>query len=184
MIARDRDDHFDRSAWQHCADFGVLNMPIPQEYGGLGLGLTDLLAVMEGLGQGTRDQGLLFSLNAHLWTNSIPILIYGTDEQRKKYLPPLGDGTFVGANAASEPDAGSDIFAMRTKATRDGDYYVLNGAKTFVTNAPVADVFVAYATINPALGAMGVTGFIIDRETPGLTISHKLDKMGLRTSPM
>src|SRR5689334_15282754 len=109
MIARDRDDHFDRSAWQHCADFGVLNMPIPQEYGGLGLGLTDLLAVMEGLGYGTRDQGLLFSLNAHLWTNSIPILLYGNEEQRQKYLPPLGDGTLVGANAASEPDSGSDI---------------------------------------------------------------------------
>ncbi len=184
MITRDRDASFDRDAWRRCAEFGVLGMPIPQQYGGLGLGLTDLLAVMEGLGQGTRDQGLLFSLNAHLWTNSIPILIYGTDEQRQKYLPPLCDGTFIGANAASEPDAGSDIFSMRTRATRDGDSYVLNGAKTFVTNAPVADLFVAYATINPSLGAMGITGFIIERDTPGLTISHKLDKMGLRTSPM
>ncbi len=184
MVARDRDASFDRDAWRRCADFGVLGMPIPQDYGGLGLGLTDLLAVMEGLGQGTRDQGLLFSLNAHLWTNSIPILIYGNDEQRKKYLPPLCDGSLIGANAASEPDAGSDVFAMRTRATRDGDSYVLNGAKTFVTNAPVADLFVAYATVNPALGSMGVTGFIIERDTPGLTISHKLDKMGLRTSPM
>ena len=184
MITRDREAAFDRDAWRRCADFGVLGMPIPQQYGGLGLGLTDLLAVMEGLGQGTRDQGLLFSLNAHLWTNSIPILIYGTDEQRQKYLPPLCDGTFIGANAASEPDAGSDIFSMRTRATRDGDSYILNGAKTFVTNAPVADLFVAYATINPSLGAMGITGFILERDTPGLTISHKLDKMGLRTSPM
>src|SRR5204863_5314561 len=133
MVARDKEAAFDRVLWRRCADFGVLSMPIPQEYGGLGLGLADLLAVMEGLGQGTRDQGLLFSLNAHLWTNSIPILIYGNEEQRKKYLPPLSDGTFVGANAASEPDAGSDIFAMRTRATRDGDFYVLNGAKTFVT---------------------------------------------------
>jgi alkylation response protein AidB-like acyl-CoA dehydrogenase len=184
MIARDRDAQFDRDQWRRCADFGVLGMPVPQDYGGLGLGLTDLLAVMEGLGRGTRDQGLLFSLNAHLWTNSIPILQYGTDEQRKKYLPKLCDGTLVGANAASEPDAGSDIFSMRTRATRDGDSYVLNGAKTFVTNAPVADVFVAYATVNPALGAMGITGFIVERDTPGLTISRKLEKMGLRTSPM
>jgi len=184
MIARDREASFDRDAWRRCADFGVLGMPIPQEYGGLGLGLTDLLAVMEGLGQGTRDQGLLFSLNAHLWTNPIPILMYGTEEQRRKYLPPLCDGTLIGANAASEPDAGSDIFAMRTRATRDGEHYVLNGAKTFVTNAPIADLFVAYATVNPALGAMGITGFIIERDTPGLSISRKLDKMGLRTSPM
>ena len=184
MIARDRDAHFDRDAWRRCADFGVLGMPIPQEYGGLGLGLTELLGVMEGLGEGCRDQGLLFSLNAHLWTNLIPILKYGTDEQRRKYLPPLCDGTLIGANAASEPDAGSDIFSMRTRAVRDGDHYVLNGTKTFVSNAPVADLFVAYATINPALGPMGITGFIVERGTPGLSVSKHLSKMGLRTSPM
>ncbi len=184
MVAGDREGRFDRAAWRRCAEFGVLGMPIPEEYGGLGLGLSELLAVMEGLGYGTRDQGLLFSLNAHLWTNSIPILVYGTDEQRRKYLPPLCDGTFVGANAASEPDAGSDIFSMRTRARRDGDQYVLNGTKTFVTNAPVADLFVAYATVNPALGVTGITAFVIERDTPGLTISRHLDKMGLRTSPM
>jgi alkylation response protein AidB-like acyl-CoA dehydrogenase len=184
MVARDREARFDRALWRACADFGVLGMPIPAEYGGMGLGLTDLLAVMEGLGEGCRDQGLLFSLNAHLWTNSIPILLYGTAEQKKKYLPPLCDGSLVGANAASEPDAGSDIFAMRTRAVRDGDHYVLNGSKTFVTNAPVADLFVAYATVNPALGPMGVTGFIVERDTPGLGVSRHLEKMGLRTSPM
>ncbi len=184
MIARDRDSHFDRDAWRRCADFGVLGMPIPQEFGGLGLGLTDLLAVMEGLGRGTRDQGLLFSLNAHLWTNSIPILQYGSDEQRRKYLPPLSDGTLIGANAASEPDSGSDVFSMRTRAARDGDSYVLNGSKTFVSNAPVADLFVAYATVNPDLGPMGITGFIVERDTPGLSVSPHLEKMGLRTSPM
>ena len=184
MLARDRDGVFDREAWQRCAEFGVLKMPVPQEYGGLGLGLTDLLAVMEGLGRGTRDQGLLFSLNAHLWTNTIPILQYGSEEQRRRYLPPLGDGTLIGANAASEPDSGSDIFSMRTRALRDGDHYVLNGTKTFVTNAPVADLFVAYATVNPALGVAGITAFIIERDTPGLSISRHLEKMGLRTSPM
>ena len=184
MITRDREAHFDRDAWRRCADFGVLGMPVPEEYGGLGLGLSDLLAVMEGLGYGTRDQGLLFSLNAHLWTNTIPILIYGTPEQKEKYLPPLSDGTLIGANAASEPDAGSDIFSMRARAVRDGDHYVLSGAKTFVSNAPIADVFVAYATVNPALGPMGVTAFIVERDTPGLSIPRHLDKMGLRTSPM
>jgi alkylation response protein AidB-like acyl-CoA dehydrogenase len=139
---------------------------------------------MEGLGAGTRDQGLLFSLNAHLWTNSIPILKYGTEEQRNKYLPRLSNGELIGANAASEPDSGSDIFSMRTRATREGDFYRLNGAKTFVTNATVADLFVAYATVNPSLGLMGVTAFIVERDTPGLVISKKLHKMGLRTSPM
>lgn len=184
MIARDREGRFDRELWRRCAAFGVLGMPVPADFGGMGLGLSELIAVMEGLGQGCRDQGLLFSLNAHLWTNSIPILMYGTPEQRRKYLPPLGDGTLIGANAASEPDAGSDIFGMRTRAVRDGDSYVLNGSKTFVTNAPVADLFVAYATLNPSLGPMGITAFIIERDTPGLSIGRHLDKMGLRTSPM
>lgn len=184
MVSRDREAQFDREAWRLCADFGVLGMPIPAEYGGLGLGLSELLAVMEGLGHATRDQGLLFSLNAHLWTNSIPILLYGSEEQKQKYLPKLNDGTLIGANAASEPDAGSDIFGMRTRATREGGDYILNGTKTFVTNAPVADLFVAYATLNPALGVMGITAFVIESNTPGVVISRKLDKMGLRTSPM
>lgn len=184
LIENDRKAHFEREAWQACADFGVLGMPVPEAYGGMGLGLTDLLAVMEGLGQGACDQGLVFSLNAHLWTNTIPILRYGTEEQRDKYLPPLCNGRLIGANAASEPDSGSDIFSMRTRAIRDGDDYVLNGAKTFVTNAPVADLFVVYATINPRLGAMGITAFIVERGTPGLMIGKKLDKLGLRTSPM
>lgn len=184
MVARDREERFLRQDWEACARFGVQGMPIPVEHGGLGLGLTSLIAVMEGLGYGCRDSGLLFSLNAHLWTNSIPILLYGTDEQRARYLPGLCDGSLIGANGASEPGAGSDIFSMRAVARRDGDTYILNGAKTFVTNAPVADLFVVYATIDPALGAMGVTAFVIERETAGLTIGNHLEKMGLRTSPM
>jgi alkylation response protein AidB-like acyl-CoA dehydrogenase len=184
MIEADRTESFSREAWKRCAEFGVLGMPIPTRYGGLGHTLTDLLAVMEGLGYGTRDQGLLFSLNAHLWTNSIPIAVYGTEEQRERYLPGLCNGQLIGANCASEPDAGSDIFAMRTRAERQGDHYVINGAKTFVTNGPVADLIVAYATIDPSLGWTGITAFIIERTTPGVTISRHLEKMGLRTSPM
>jgi alkylation response protein AidB-like acyl-CoA dehydrogenase len=184
VIVADAGEEFNREAWRQCADFGVLAMPIPPQFGGLGLGLSSLLAVMEGLGYGTRDQGLLFSLNAHLWTNSIPILMYGTELQRSTYLPGLCNGSTIGANAASEPDAGSDIFSLRTRAVRDGDAYVLNGTKTFVTNAPVADLIVAYATIDPALGPTGITAFIIERGTPGVIVGRKLHKMGLRTSPM
>lgn len=183
-VHADREEAFDHDGWRACAEFGVLGMPIPVEHGGVGLGLTKLLAVMEGLGYGTRDQGLLFSLNAHLWTNSIPILIHGTDDQRRRYLPGLCDGTLVGANGASEPDAGSDVFSLRTRAVRNGEGYVLTGTKTFVSNAPVADVFVVYATVDPKLGATGITAFIVDRDTPGLAVSRPLEKMGLRTSPM
>jgi alkylation response protein AidB-like acyl-CoA dehydrogenase len=184
MVSADREESFSREGWEHCAKFGILGLPVPAEYGGLGLGLPDLLAVMEGLGYASRDQGLLFSINAHLWTNTIPLLVYGTEEQKRRFLPPLSNGELIGANAASEPDAGSDIFAMRTRAPRDVDHYVLNGTKMFVTNATVADLFVAYATIDPKLGAMGVTAFIVEKNTPGLAIDKKLEKMGLRTSPM
>jgi alkylation response protein AidB-like acyl-CoA dehydrogenase len=177
-------DAFDREGWKACAQFGVFGMPLPVEYGGLGLGLTALLAVMEGLGYASRDQGLLFSINAHLWTNSIPILLYGTPEQRERYLPRLTNGELIGANGASEPDAGSDVFSMRTTAEREGDCYVLNGTKTFVSNGPVADVAVVYGTVNPKLGATGITAFIVERETRGMVVTRPFEKMGLRTSPM
>ena len=181
---RDRDQSFDRELWRQCADFGLLKMPVPEKYGGLGQGLSDLIATMEGLGYGGKDLGLLFSINAHLWTNVIPILEFGTEDQKRRYLPKLCDGTWIGANAASEPDAGSDVFSLSTRAERSGDTYVLNGSKTFVTNAPEANVFTTLATIDPALESRGVTAFLVDRDTPGLTVSGKIEKMGLRTSPM
>jgi len=184
IIRRDREEEFSREDWRKCANFGVLAMPVPREYGGMGLGITEVIAVMEGLGYGTSDQGLLFSINAHMWTSIMPISLYGTPEQKQHYLPRLSNGEWISANAASEPEAGSDVFSMRTRAERRGDHYVLNGTKTFVTNAQVADMFVAYATIDPRLGSMGVTGFLIERNTPGIVISKPLEKMGLRTSPM
>ena len=163
MIGRDRAAEFSREGWRRCAKFGVFGLPVPAEYGGLGLSITSIIAVMEGLGYASRDQGLLFSINASLWTNTIPILLYGSEAQKKAYLPGLASGELIGANGASEPDAGSDIFSMRTRAERKGDRYVLNGTKMFVTNAQVADLIVAYATIDPALGPMGITGFITAR---------------------
>lgn len=183
-IARDREGRFDRDGFTQCAKFGLLGMPVPKEYGGLGLALTDVIAVMEGLGYGGKDAGLLFSVNAHLWTNTIPLLLHGSEEQKRRWLPGLCDGTLVGANGATEPDAGSDVFALRTTARKRGDGYVLDGAKTFVTNAPVADLIVAYATVDPALGPLGVTAFVVERGRRGVAVGKPIEKMGLRTSPM
>lgn len=183
-IERDEARAFWHEGWKKCAGFGVMRLPIPEEHGGAGAGPIATIAVMEGLGYGCNDQGLLFSINAHVWTNSIPLLRYGTPEQIAKYLPGLCDGTIIGANAASEPGAGSDIYSLRTRAARDGDDYVLNGSKIWVTNAPVADLFAAYATLDPARGVMGICGFLIEKNTAGMTIAPKLDKMGLRSSPM
>jgi len=184
IIRRDHEEIFSHDGWKACAHFGVQGLPVPAEYGGMGLGISEVIAVMEGLGYGGRDQGLLFSINAHLWTATLPIMFFGSEDQRRKYLPGLSNGELIGANGASEPDAGSDIFSMRMRAEKRGDSYVLNGTKTFVSNAPVADLFVVYATIDASLGPMGITGFLVDSNTPGLTVGRKLEKMGLRTSPM
>jgi hypothetical protein len=153
-------------------------MPIPKKYGGREAGPITTIAVMEGLGYGGSDQGLLFSINAHMWTNSIPLLKYGTTEQKKKYLPGLCDGSLMGANGASEPSAGSDIFSMQTHVRKNGSDYVLNGRKIFVTNAPVADLFTIYATLDATLGAAGICAFIVEKRTRGLSVGKKKDKMG------
>jgi hypothetical protein len=184
MIARDHAGAFSRDFWQKCAEFGVQGLPVPEEYGGVGADAVTAVAVMEGLGYACKDAGLLFSINAHLWTNTVPLLLYGTEVQKKKYLPGLCNGMLIGANGASEPEAGSDVFSMRTRAVKKGDRYVLNGTKMFVTNAQVCDTLAAYATLDEKMGILGICGFIVERSFPGVTISRKLDKMGLRTSPM
>jgi alkylation response protein AidB-like acyl-CoA dehydrogenase len=114
----------------------------------------------------------------------MPICTFGTDEQRQKYLPGLCSGELIGAHAMSEPGAGSDAFGLRTRAVRRGSGYVLNGAKTFVTNAPACDLLVAFATIDPAKKSLGVTAFIVEKNAPGLSVGPHIEKMGLRTSPM
>ena len=184
MIERDANQTFSHEGWKKCAAFGVHGLPIPKEFGGRGLGPITTIAVMEGLGYGCLDQGLLFSINAHMWTNSIPILKYGTDEQKTKYLPGLCDGTWIGANGVSEPEAGSDVFSMQTSVRKHSDGYTLSGSKTFVTNAPIANLFAVYGTLDPKLGGMGICGFLIERGQQGFSTSVRLDKMGLRTAQM
>jgi alkylation response protein AidB-like acyl-CoA dehydrogenase len=184
MIERDAQQVFSHEGWKKCAAFGVQGMPIPREYGGRNADPITTIAMMEGLGYGGSDQGLLFAMNAHMWTNSIPVLKYGTEEQKKNYLPGLCDGSLIGANGASEPTAGSDIFSMQTRATTDDTDYVLNGRKIFMTNAPVADLFTIYATLDPQLGAAGICAFIVEKGTRGLTVGKKKDKLGLRTALM
>jgi alkylation response protein AidB-like acyl-CoA dehydrogenase len=139
---------------------------------------------MEGLGYGCRDNGLIFAMNAQMWSVQHPILSFGTEEQKQKYLPGLCSGELIGAHGMSEPDSGSDAYSLRTRAERVEGGYVLNGTKMFVTNAPVADMAVVFATVDPAKGIGGVTAFLVDMGTPGFSVSRDLEKMGLRTSPM
>lgn len=181
---RDKEQRFSRENWEKCAAFGIHGMPFPQEYGGQDADILTTMLAMEGLGLSCKDSGLIFAINAQMWAVQMPIWKFGSPEQKQRYLPDLCGGATIGAHAMSEPGAGSDTAAIRTTAVKRGDRWVLNGAKTFVTNAPIADVFIIFATTNPAHGFMGVTGFIVDKGTPGLRVGNPLDKLGLKTSPM
>jgi alkylation response protein AidB-like acyl-CoA dehydrogenase len=181
---RDRHGAFDRELWRRCGEFGILGLPIPETYGGSGQSLTTTLLAMEALGRGCRDNGLVFSLNAQMWAVEMPLLRFGSEALRRRHLPALCRGERVGAHAMTEPGSGSDAMALSTRAVRDGDGYVLDGVKTFVTNGPVADLALVFATVDPSARAAGVTAFLVERGTPGLSFSEPISKMGLRTSPM
>ena len=184
LIARDLKQEFSWDGWKRCAAFGIQGLPVAQEYGGGGADILTTVCALEALGFGCRDNGLIFSINAHMWSSEIPFQSFGNAQQKQRYLPKLVSGEFVGVHAMTEPSSGSDAFALRSRAERKSDGYVINGTKTFITNAPIADVVIVFATVDPAKGPAGITAFIVDKGTPGFTISKKLDKMGLRTSPM
>jgi len=184
VASRDRQAEFSRDGWSRCAEFGIQGLPAPPEYGGGGSDALTIVCALEGLGYACRDNGLLFSINAHLWSTVIPLMTFGTPSQKERYLTKLASGTWIGAHGMSEPDSGSDAYSLRTRAVKKGDHYVLNGTKMFVTNAPVADLVIVFANVDPTKGVGGVSGFIIEKGTPGLSIGGKIDKMGLRTSPM
>ncbi|MGP0030355.1 MAG: acyl-CoA dehydrogenase family protein [Acidimicrobiales bacterium] len=184
VIGRDHEEIFPTVAWQKCADFGLIGLPVPEELGGSGADTLTIALALEALGYGCRDNGFLFSLNAHMWACVVPIMIFGTEGQRQRWLPGLCNGTLIGGQAMSEPDSGSDAFHMSTVAEREGDGYVLHGNKTFVTNGPIGNVLVVFAITDRARSFAGLSAFVVERETPGMTIGSTFHKMGLRTSPM
>lgn len=184
LIERDRQSEFSWDAWKKCAQMGIQGLPVPQEYGGGGADILTTACALEALGYGCQDNGLIFSINAHMWTSEIPLMSFGTEAQRRRYLPKLASGEWVGLHAMTEPMSGSDAYSLKTRAERKGDRYVLNGGKTFITNAQNADVLIIFANVDPSKGAAGITAFIAEKGTPGLSISKKISKMGLRTSPM
>jgi hypothetical protein len=184
LIRRDREGTFNRRGWELCAQMGIQGLPLPEEYGGGGADPLTTCLVLEGLGYGCRDNGLIFSLNAHMWACEVPVWKYASAERRRAYLPKLIGGEWVGAHAMSEPGSGSDAYSLQARAERRGDHYVLNGTKTFSSNAPEADLFIVFATLDKSKGYMGVTGFVVEKGTPGLSVGPHWEKMGLRTSPM
>jgi alkylation response protein AidB-like acyl-CoA dehydrogenase len=184
LAARERAGAFWTEGYRRCGRFGLTALPMPREYGGRGASIPVTVASLEGAGFGCADTGLIFALGASLWTVTLPILEFGTEAQKRRWLPGLCDGSIVGANAASEPEAGSDIFSLQTSARRDGDGWLLNGRKVWITAAPVAGLFLIFATTDPARGPLGITAFLVPRDTPGLRVAREIPKMGLRTAPM
>lgn len=180
---RDRQGTFARDLWTECAGFGLPGLIVPEAAGGLGHDLLTAVAIMEGLGYGAHDNGLVFAAAAHAASVAGPIVDYGTEAQQAEWLPSLADGSRIGAAAITEPGSGSNALGMSTSAERDGDGWVLNGSKTFVTNAPIADLFLVYARTAPG-NLAGLTCFIVPAETDGLSVGAAIGKMGLRTSPM
>jgi alkylation response protein AidB-like acyl-CoA dehydrogenase len=181
---REERGEFWREGYLRCARLGITGLPVPAEYGGQGRDVLTAVAALEGLGYGCADTGLVFALGASLWTVATPIVVFGSEAQKRRYLPGLCDGRLLGANAASEPDAGSDIFGMQTRAQRRGDRWIVNGRKTWITAGPVAELFLCFATTDPAKGALGISAFLIERDTPGFHVVRPIPKLGMRTAPM
>jgi len=184
LAKRDDAGEFPREAWQACAKFGIQGLPVPAELGGAGSDVLTTTLVMEALGYGCRDNGLLFSLNAQMWSVELPLVIFGSSAQQQAYLPGLMSGEVIGGHAMTEPESGSDALHMHARAERRDGYYLLNGAKQYITNAPVAGVLLVYAAAADRPGLSGLSAFLVDAGTPGLVISSGFEKMGLRTSPM
>ena len=184
LIDLDRREEFDREGWKKCGKFGLIGLPIPQQYGGRETDILTTICGLEALGYGCKDNGLIFAINAQIWACEIPILTFGTEAQKQKYLPKLCQGQLIGAHAASEPDAGSDIYSLKTTAELQGDKYILNGTKNWVTNGPVADLNIVFANVAPEKGKRGITGFLIEKDFPGVVMNRKISKMGLRTTQL
>lgn len=184
LATRDRERDFNRAAWRASADLGLPGLIAPSVHGGAQLDPVSAMSALEALGRGSRDNGFSFALNAHLWGCVHPLAAFGSDEQKRAYLPRLSNGEWIGALAATERDAGSDISSLRTQAKRRGDEYVLAGDKALITNAPVADLLVVLATVAQERGAFGLTAFLVERGASGLRVSERVDKMGLSTAQM
>jgi alkylation response protein AidB-like acyl-CoA dehydrogenase len=180
---RDAAGTFDRRLWNEAAEFGLAGLPIPEAWGGSGLDAVETMQIVEALGLGCEDGGLVFSLCAHMFASAVPIWRARAKALHERYLRDIAAGKLICANGTTEPEAGSDIYAMKTRATRDGREYVLSGTKCFITNAPIADLFLIYASTSPERGFLGISAFLIARGTPGLRVVPEQAKTGLRTSP-
>ena len=173
---------FSFEIWRKLASFGILGLPLPEEFGGSAASILNCCLAGEALGHAGVDGGSLLAWGAHTYLCAHNIYAFGTEDQKRKYVPKLASGEWIGCMGLTEPGSGSDAASISTTAVKKGDRYVLNGSKTFITNAPVADVFVVFANVNKAIKHEGITAFIIEKGTPGLTTGKPFHKMGCKCS--
>ncbi len=178
---RDEEERFDREIFDQMAELGLTGIPWPEEYGGIGSDFISYCIAVEELSRVCASTGV--TLSAHLSLASWPIFAYGTEEQKKNYLKRLATGEALGAFALSEPGAGSDVAAMKTTAEKDGDHYVINGSKSWITNGGEADIYVVFAKTDPEARHRGISAFIIEKGTEGFSFGKKEKKLGIRSSP-
>src|SRR3954454_14015011 len=184
VLDDDRAGRFRADKWARLAEWGYFGLCVPQEFGGAGVDVLTGLLVTEGLGEGCRDGGLLFSAAVQSWVVIPALLRYGSEDQKGRYLPGLIDGSRIGAFAITEPDSGSDAFAMRTKATRVDGGWSLAGRKTMITNGPIADLIVCFAVSGASRILGGTSAFLVDATASEVERGRGMEKMGLRTSPL
>lgn len=178
---RDEQEIFDRSIFDKMAELGLTGIPWPEKYGGIGSDFLAYAIAVEELSRVDASAGVLIS--AHTSLASWPIYKFGTEEQKQKYLRPLAEGKKIGAFGLTEPGSGSDAGGMKTTARLEGDHYVLNGSKIFITNGGVAEIYVVFALTDPSQKTRGVTAFIVESDFPGFSVGKKEKKLGIRSSP-
>jgi len=177
----DHEDRFPKELFLELGKLGLLGISVPEEYGGSGSGLLAQAIVVEELARASAGLASSYAAHSNLVVDNLNR--HANHSQKKKYLPDLCTGKKIGCLAITEPGSGSDALAMRTRAVKDGDFYILNGTKIFITNGPIADVIVTYAKTAPELGSRGVSTFIVEKDFSGFSVGKKIEKMGHKGSP-
>ncbi|MFC0272437.1 acyl-CoA dehydrogenase [Metabacillus herbersteinensis] len=177
VVERMEQGEFPRDILKKMGELGLMGIPIPEEYGGSGMDYISYIIAIHEISKVSATVGVILSVHTSVGTN--PILNFGTEEQKNKYVKKLATGEFLGAFALTEPSSGSDAASLKTKAVKQGEYYVLNGSKVFITNGGEADTYIVFASTNPSKGSRGISAFIVEKDTPGLIIGKDEHKMGL-----